>query len=439
MTVASLTVIELSDSFRNAWAEIAQELDLELEVQSLEDTPASDTIAVLIAAGGEEDRALDLVASVQRPDSAPVYLVGAQTSHRFAVEALRRGADDYFALPADLDLLRRTLSARADARRERAPQSTLQTTDAFGGLLGKSAALRGSIEQAVRVARHGGVTVLIQGETGTGKELLARALHDASPRARGPFVTVNCAAIPSELMESEVFGHERGAFTDAHAAKPGLFEEAHGGTLFLDEIGHLPLQLQGKLLRALEERRIRRVGATQSREVDVRIVAATHVDLAEAVQLGTFREDLFYRLNVIVLELPPLRDREDDVELLAEAFAKELAKRYELPLPSLTAHVRTGLRSHTWPGNVRELRHAIERALLLSEPGTLDPQHFAPRLAPPDAESGAIASLAGTLDEVMAAAARSAVERHGGNKSAAARQLGISRARLARLLGLVEE
>ncbi len=438
MTVASLTVIELSDSFRKAWAEIAQELDLELEVQSLEDTPASDTIAVLIAAGGEEDRALDLVASVQRPDSAPVYLVGAQTSHRFAVEALRRGADDYFALPADLDLLRRTLSARADARRQRGPQGTPQTADAFRGLLGRSTALRGSIEQAVRVARHGGVTVLIQGETGTGKELLARALHDASPRARGPFVTVNCAAIPTELMESEVFGHERGAFTDAHAAKPGLFEEAHGGTLFLDEIGHLPLQLQGKLLRALEEQRIRRVGATQSREVDVRIIAATHVDLADAVQQGAFREDLFYRLNVIVLELPPLRERGDDVQLLAETFAQDLAKRYQLTVPGFTSSVRTSLQSHSWPGNVRELRHAIERSLLLSDPGTLDPKHFAPRPATAT-ENDVVSSFSGTLDEVMAAAARSAVQRHGGNKSAAARQLGISRARLARLLGLVEE
>jgi DNA-binding NtrC family response regulator len=414
VTTLSLAVIELSDSFRSAWQDLAQELDVQLATLSPQQAPSGpETIAVLLAAGGEEDRALDLLATVSRPDSVPLYIVGAQTSHRFAVEAVRRGAADYFALPA-LD-------------------------EAFSELLGESPALAQMLEQAARVARHGAVTVLVQGETGTGKELLARALHTASPRAAGPFVAVNCAAIPGELMESELFGHERGAFTDAHASKPGLFEEAHGGTLFLDEVGHLPLRLQGKLLRALEEHRIRRVGATQSRDVDVRIITATHVNLVEAAQDGAFREDLFYRLNVITLTLPPLRDRGADVELLAEAFAAKLAERYELPTPKLSRDVRTALHAHPWPGNVRELRHAIERALLLSEPGSLDPAHFTPQRRARQPSGTASIPFPATLDQVMAAAARAALAQHDGNKSAAARQLGISRARLARLLELVED
>jgi transcriptional regulator with PAS, ATPase and Fis domain len=299
--------------------------------------------------------------------------------------------------------------------------------------LGESPALRAVLAKARRVLPHGDVTVLIHGETGTGKELLARALHDGGPRRDGPFVAVNCAAIPAALLESELFGHERGAFTDAHQAKAGLFEEADRGTLFLDEVGHLPLGLQGKLLRALEDKRIRRVGATESRTVDVRIIAATHVDLAEAVRQGQFREDLFYRLNVVSLDLPPLRERGGDIELLAEAFVAGLAARYRLPAPPLTQEVRAALRAHRWPGNVRELRHAIERALLLSEPGRLDPGELIPQNVP----SGRAAGPAGgpaTLAQIIAAAVEAALARHGGNKSAAARELGISRQRLQRIL-----
>jgi transcriptional regulator with PAS, ATPase and Fis domain len=289
------------------------------------------------------------------------------------------------------------------------------------------------LTKARRVLPHADVTVLITGETGTGKELLARALHEGGPRVDGPFVAVNCAAIPSQLLESELFGHERGAFTDAHQAKRGLFEEADGGTLFLDEVGHLPLPLQGKLLRALEEKRIRRVGATESRSVDVRIMAATHVDLAGAVRRGEFREDLFYRLNVVSLELPPLRERGGDVELLAEAFMAVLAARYRLPPPELTANVRAALRAHAWPGNVRELRHAIERALLLSEQGTINPAELLPQGRAAPAQSHGPSGPA-TLAQVISAAVEAAIARHDGNKSAAARELEISRQRLQRIL-----
>jgi two-component system response regulator HydG len=429
-----LALIELSDAFHRIWGDVASELGMTLvRIRSDEDIPPA-AVAVVIAAGGEEAGAIDVTSSLAHAASAPVYVVGAQPSHRFAVEAVRGGGADYFVLPDDLDLLRRTLATVAERGREHGVAPPSPGSDPFASLHGSSDALRRVLDDARRVVRHRDVTVLIQGETGTGKELLARALHDGSPRASGPFVALNCAAIPRELLESELFGHERGAFTHAHAAKPGLFEEADGGTVFLDEIGHLPLDLQGKLLRALDDRRIRRVGGTRSITVDVRIVAATHVELASAAQDGRFRQDLFYRLNVVTLTLPPLRDRGDDVERLAGYFVERLSARYGLTPPTIDTPVRTAIRAHAWPGNVRELQHAIERALLLSEPGTLDPAHLASTSGSAPTGAGPIPFPA-TLDEIEEAAARAAVARQDGNKSAAARQLGISRARLQRLLG----
>ena len=435
----AVAVIELSESFRAAWDDLAAELDVERVTLAPDDAPPAGAVAVILAAGGEEDRALDLLPTIPA-GGTPVLLVGAAASHRFGVQALKQGAADYFALPADLDMLRRTLRARVEAARERGRPSgpVAPPTDPFAELTGQSESLRSTLDAARRVLPHDQVTVLIHGETGTGKELLARALHEGGPRSGEPFVAVNCAAIPSELMESELFGHERGAFTDAHAAKPGLFEEAHRGTLFLDEIGHLPLPLQGKLLRALEDRRIRRVGGTRSREVDVRIVAASHVDLEAAVGRGEFRQDLFYRINVVSLVLPPLRERGDDIESLAEHFATTLAERYSLPVPPLDDTTRAALRGYTWPGNVRELRHAIERALLLSAPGTLEAQHLIPRPSASPKGTGPIPYPA-TLEEIQTAAVKAALVQHADNKSAAARQLGISRARLQRLLDRDDE
>jgi transcriptional regulator with PAS, ATPase and Fis domain len=309
----------------------------------------------------------------------------------------------------------------------------------FEAIVGSSPALRQTLDQAARIAPLRDLTVLIGGETGTGKELLARALHYGSPRAADPFVEVNCAAIPANLLESELFGHERGAFTGAVAAKPGLFEVAHGGTLFLDEIATLPLELQPKLLRALETRSIRRVGGQQGRQVDVRVVAASHVDLAQAVRHGEFREDLYYRLNVVTLVLPPLREREGDVELLARSFVQRIAASYGLPVPELTPETRAALRTHRWPGNVRELRNVLERAVVLSPPGTL-------KLGPLEeprgraAPSGGVLPFPAPLAEVVRTAAQAMLDLTGGNKSEAARRLGISRPRLQRLLdGTLEE
>jgi len=430
-----LAVLTLSESFASVWTDAAREAGAELRPVAAADEPAG-AVALVVAAGGEEARGLDVLPVLAERWSVPLLFVGATASHRFAVEALRRGAADYFALPEDADLLRRTLTVRVESARARAQRAAPEPGAPFAELAGESPALRDTLARAARVLQHGDVTVLLGGETGTGKELLARALHNGGARRAGPFVAVNCAAIPAQLLESELFGHEKGAFTDAHRAKRGLFEEAHGGTLFLDEIGHLPLPLQGKLLRALDERRVRPVGATQDRAVDVRIIAATHVDLRRAVAAGEFREDLFYRLNVVHLVLPPLRDRGGDVVLLAERFAAQLAARYAVPAPRLTAAVRTALLGHRWPGNVRELRHAIERALLLSPAGTLEPGELTPG-AP--AAAGAAPGAGGlpfpaSLDDVLYSAAQAAVDLSEGNKSAAARLLGISRARLQRLL-----
>jgi two-component system response regulator HydG len=431
-----------SDSFRSTVAGLVEELGGTVSASKPGDDrhPAGADV-ILLLAGGAESEALDFLAD--SGSAGARYLIGAAADHRIAAAALQSGARDYFALPDDLDLLRRCLErlAREAASRIEAGRfaDAERRATGFEAIIGSSAALRQSLDQAARVAPLRDLTVLIGGETGTGKELLARALHYGSPRAGDPFVEVNCAAIPSNLLESELFGHERGAFTGAIAAKPGLFEIAHGGTLFLDEIGTLPLELQPKLLRALETRSIRRVGGQQSRQVDVRVVAASHVDLGLAVRQGEFREDLYYRLNVVTLVLPPLREREGDVELLARTFVERIATSYGLPVPELSQETRTALRAHRWPGNVRELRNVLERAVVLSPPGAL-------RLGPLEDARGRADSSAGvlpfpaTLAEVVRTAAQAMLDLTGGNKSEAARRLGISRPRLQRLLdGNLEE
>jgi two-component system response regulator HydG len=367
----------------------------------------------------------------------PRYVVGAAPDHRLAAAAIQRGARDYFALPDDLGLLRRSLERERRESRGRIEAAKFAEDErrlaGFDAIVGDSPALRHTIEQGVRVAQHRDVTVLIGGETGTGKELLARALHYHSPRAAAPFVEVNCAAIPANLLESELFGHEKGAFTGASSAKPGLMELAHGGTVFLDEIGHLPLELQPKLLRALEGKEIRRVGGQQTRKVDIRVVGATHVDLKAAVARGEFREDLFYRLNVVALVLPPLRERGDDVELLARTFLNRLAHQYGLEVPDIPEAVLNALRMHDWPGNVRELRNAIERALVLSRPGTLELAELSSDRGTAPGNAGALPFPA-TLKVITQAAAQAMLRLVGSNKSEAARRLGISRPRLQRIL-----
>ena len=431
-----VALVLLSESFRAAVGQLVEELGgtpAEVRPEAGEPWPAAEVFLVL--AGGEEAAGLELLAESRTP--LPRFLVGAAADHRIAAAAVQSGARDYFALPADLDLLRRSLERllRESRSRDQAAEfaEAERHTTGFEAILGSSPALRRALDQAARVAMHRDLTVLIGGETGTGKELLARAVHYASPRAREPFVEVNCAAIPANLLESELFGHERGAFTGAVAAKPGLFELAHGGTLFLDEIATLPLELQPKLLRALETRSIRRVGGQQPRQVDVRVVAATHVNLDQAVRQGEFRQDLFYRLNVVQLVLPPLRERAGDVEQLARTFVERIATGYSLPVPPLTDEVLVALRTYGWPGNVRELRNVLERAVVLSPPGALVIEPLAGRTEPAGG-AGTTLPFPAPLQELARAAATAMLQLTGGNKSEAARRLGISRPRLQRLL-----
>ncbi|TFG36929.1 MAG: sigma-54 factor interaction domain-containing protein, partial [Candidatus Aminicenantes bacterium] len=289
--------VVISDSFHESLTDLVNDAGGRLSTRTAEGGAAADIpAAVIVMAGGREGEAL---AQLPTLGDAPWYFIGSTVDHRIAAAAIRAGAADYLVLPEDIDVLRRSLERDIRAARAKADAAAFAAAEGsdagFSAIVGESPELKAVLAQAKRVAGHRDVTVLLGGETGTGKELLARAIHYASPRAAQPFVEVNCAAIPANLLESELFGHERGSFTGAVAAKPGLFEQAHGGTLFLDEIGHMPLDLQAKLLRALESREIRRVGGTSTKKVDIRLLAATHLDLARAVGDKQFREDLFYR------------------------------------------------------------------------------------------------------------------------------------------------
>jgi two-component system response regulator HydG len=435
-----LVVVKLSDSFSDFWPALAEELGAafaEWSPSGGESCPAN-VAAIILAAGGREAVATETLATMARRPDVPTLVVGATLSHRLAARAVALGASDCFVLPEDRDGLRDVLRAALERRRAALRRATLATLEtqahAFRDIVGASPALRSALERAARVLPHADATVLIAGASGTGKELLARALHYGGPRAAAPFVDVNCAALPPQLLESELFGHERGAFTDAKTAKPGLFEVAAGGTLFLDEIDHLPLELQTKLLRALELKVARRLGSTTNYAFNVRIVAATNTDLGAAVRDRLFREDLYYRLQVVTLELPPLKERGDDVLLLAEHFLQTLCAQYGLPRPNLTAEVQEALRRAPWPGNVRELRNSIERALLLSAPGALSVDELQPVAPSTTAAGGEALPFPARLAEIQRAAAQAMVRASAGNRSEAARRLGISRSRLQRLL-----
>ena len=433
----TLAVVKLSDSFEDVWCRLAATCGFETITPSdpieLEGRSA---VTVLIAAGGAEPEIEEAVRRFAAPGRA-VVAVGALPNHRLAAIAVRSGAAEFFALPGDLPALASWLAERADRPVQEARRASFAEAERskyrFAGILGESALLKAALARAARVIPHPQVTVLITGETGTGKELVARAVHYNGPRRHAPFVDVNCAALPEHLLESELFGHEKGAFTDASAAKPGLFELANGGTLLLDEIGHLPLALQGKLLRSLEERVVRRVGGTKNVSIDVRIVAATHVDLAGAVKRGEFREDLYYRLNVVPIELPALRQRREDIVPLARHFLAKSAADYGLPEPTLTQAAERELMRRDWAGNVRELRNIMERSTLLSIDGVLDVEDFSE--APSTiAKRGDGLAFPSTMSELQRSAARGMMTLCSGNKSEAARRLGISRPRLQRLL-----
>jgi two-component system response regulator AtoC len=360
----------------------------------------------------------------------PVVMLTAHGTVANAVEAMKCGALDFLTKPFEkqqvVDLVGKALAQASSARREyRGPL----VSGARCGIVGDSPAidrLRDAIEKIAPTP----ATVLIRGETGTGKELVAEALHQLSRRAQGPLVKINCGALPDHLVEAELFGFEKGAFTGADRTKPGRFELADGGTLFLDEVGELPIAMQVKLLRVLEDKRIDRVGGTASHEVDVRLITATHRDLEREVRSGGFREDLFYRLKVIELVVPPLRERPDDVARLVECFLDRHAERLDRPRPSIAQDTLATLSVQPWPGNVRELQNAVERAVLLADSLTLSPSDFGLGQAP-STDAREESSL---KDAVRAAAAQTerrmilaALDLTGGNITHAAARLGLSR------------
>ena len=433
--MARLCVIVVSEAFREFWQHLAGDLAVAIDVLGPADavTPRPETVAVILAAGGAERDAVRWLGSHRVPPGLPTLVVGTDPGRRTAMQLVARGASDYFALPDDLEIFRNALAAALSGGGARAAGAANGHGEAFGGIVGESQAIRQALARAARLLPHRNARALIVGETGTGKELLARAIHAGGPRRGAPFVAVNCSAFPEHLIESELFGHERGSYTDAYAAKPGLFEMADTGTLFLDEIGDLPLSLQAKLLRVLEDKEIRRVGGTKPRTVDVRILAATNAHLPERVRAGGFREDLFFRLSTVVFRLPPLRERGDDAILLAEALLARLAVEHHLPVPRLTPEVRRQLRLHSWPGNVRELKNAVERALLLSPPGELNADELLP-LADPEVQGEGPIPFPAPLHQITTAAVRATVKLCGGNRSESARRLLISPRRLRRLL-----
>jgi DNA-binding NtrC family response regulator len=306
-----------------------------------------------------------------------VIIITAHGSERMAVQAVKSGAYDYISKPFELDDLRLVVKNAFETIQLRRENQSLRRrieieSSQRGSLLGTSKAMQ-QVRAMIDKVADTDATVLVRGESGTGKELVARELHDrSSARSNGPFVAVNCAALPTELIESELFGHEKGAFTGAAARRKGKFEQANGGTLFLDEIGDMSANVQAKLLRALEDRRVERLGGDESIPVDVRIISATHRALEEEIDRGNFRADLFYRLRVVTIEIPPLRERREDLPVLAAAFARQAEERHGLPERTVGREALRKLMEHDWPGNVRELKNVIERAAIMSEGDELD-------------------------------------------------------------------
>jgi DNA-binding NtrC family response regulator len=380
----------------------------------------------------------------------PVVMLTGHASLESAVAAVKAGAFDFLSKSFSNDQLKLTVARALNRRRLELEnlnlRDQLQGVFGFENIIGQSAALQQVLE-LVRKAARSEANILILGESGTGKELIAHAIHANSPRSAQPFVPVDCASLPENLLESELFGHEKGAFTGAINAKQGLMESAHRGTVFLDELGELPIGLQAKLLRALQERQIRHIGGTRQIDIDVRIVSATNRDLRALVSAGKFREDLYFRVNVIDVALPPLRERVGDIELLAASFVRKFGRSAAVPVKGFEPEAMAALESYAWPGNVRELQNVVERACALADGEMITlaelPQHLrAPvnstNAAPIGVESASKLTLKEAkerwIGELEAAYVADLLKREGGNVSEAARKAGVDRKTLHRIL-----
>jgi DNA-binding NtrC family response regulator len=377
---------------------------------------------------------LELLANLRRQDShTPVIVMTAFGSIETAVDAMKAGAVDFLPKPFSLDhlmtVINKALEIRTLRDENRELRAELGQRYEFDNIVGRSDAMREIFGTVERVAPTR-ATVLLCGESGVGKDLIARAIHHHSPRDGRPFVKINCTALPENLMESELFGYEKGAFTGANTTKPGKFEQADTGTVFLDEIGDVPASVQVKLLRILQEREFERLGSNKTRHIDVRVLAATNVDLRAALEQGTFREDLYYRLNVLPINIPPLRERKADIPFLADHFVKKLRKDLGTAAQSISESAIQRLLEYHWPGNVRELENVIERSMVLATNSILEAGDIKLDLAAkPRIAAGADGFLPEgmTLDDFERSIIREALHRANGNKSQAARLLGLTR------------
>lgn len=426
--------------------------DSEGALAAMETEPA-DVVITDLRLGGESG--MDLLEKLVKSPKPPVcIMMTAYGSVDTAVEAMRRGAYDFVTKPINIDrleiLVRRALHERAVTKENKELREKIRRPSGLENLLGRSAAME-EIFDVIRQVAPSRATVLIQGETGTGKELAAHAIHALSPRAKKKFVAVHCKAFSAQLLESELFGHERGAFTGAFERRVGRFEQAAGGTLFLDEIGEIDENTQVKILRVLGERTFERVGGNQTLESDVRLLAATNKDLTQLVEEGKFRDDLFFRINVVQVTMPALRARKEDIPLLAGAFLREALRENNKPEKDLSVEAMSALLDYEWPGNVRELRTAIERAVVMSTSSTIQIGDLPPsvlRRVPPIALPGGSAPSEGSpsrvgsikegeelnLHQTERVLILRALEESNGNRTEAAKRLGMSRRTLHRRL-----
>ncbi len=354
----------------------------------------------------------------------PIAVITAHGNMESAIESLKAGAFDFVSKPVDLKLLRSLVETALRLNKEQSGQQT--ETDVASTLLGKSEAIESIRSMTLKLARNQ-APVYISGESGTGKELAARLIHEQGPRSKQAFVAVNCGAIPQELMESEFFGHKKGSFTGAIADKDGLFQTADGGTLFLDEVADLPLPMQVKLLRAIQEKSVRPVGEQQEIPVDVRIISATHQDLAQMVEEQEFRQDLFYRINVIELHIPPLRERQEDIPILADSILARLSKESGCAKPRIDREALEKIYNHPFPGNVRQLENTLERAMTMCDDGTIKLEHLSlPEPSTVQLEIGDDQPLEEFLEQVERQIITKALEDTRWNRTAAAKKLGLS-------------